>query len=210
MKSTRPVITSVERLEAAFERHVDRVEAGAQAQALGAPVASRCATPADANDHRALLRGVGELPERLDAFRRRDHDDVGHDAEVRDRGKIARALYGAFGYDRRRHRMRGGMDQDRVAVGLRLRDHRRADRAAGAAAVVDDDRLAERGGERIGDDAPEDVDRRAGAERDDRADGSGRPLLRGCDPRQRRCEQVRFHSSCKNVRRDVTFLLLSR
>ncbi len=38
---------------------------------------------------------------------------------------------------------RNGGEEDRVAVGIRLGDHRGGDRSAGAGAVFDDDRLAE-------------------------------------------------------------------
>ncbi len=59
----------------------------------------------------------------------------------------------------------GGGGQQRVAVGRRARDQARADRAVGAAAVVDHDGLAERIAELAADEPCHQVERRPGRER---------------------------------------------
>ena len=69
-------------------------------------------------------------------------------------------------------------EQQRVAVGRRLGDGVGADHAARAGAVVDDDRLAERLGQRLLHDARIEIDRAARRERHDDADRLRRIRLR--------------------------------
>ncbi len=74
-------------------------------------------------------------------------------------------------------------DVDGVAVGRGAREPPDADRAAGAADILDDHRLAEESPHLVGDDAPGDVGRAARRERHDQRDGArGKSLLRvnGC------------------------------
>ena len=77
-----------------------------------------------------------------------DRQDKRHAQEVGDRREILRRIerhllvQARIDHDRRARR-----DQQRVAVGRGLGDHGRADVAAGAAAVVDDERLLHRFGE---------------------------------------------------------------
>ena len=90
--------------------------------------------------------------------------------------------------------------QQRVAVGRRFRDRVHADDAAGAAAVVDHDGLAEARGQRRAQHARDGADRAAGRERHDQADrfrrivvGAGRRRAR-----EQRAEQQQgphFHFS---------------
>ena len=85
----------------------------------------------------------------LRRHRRIDREDQRHAQQVRDRRQVLRRIerhllvQARIDHDRRARR-----DQQRVAVGRRLRDHRRADVAAGAAAVVDDERLLQLLGQR--------------------------------------------------------------
>ena len=92
-------------------------------------------------------------------------------------------------------RVRDGNDQKRVAVGRRFCGEIGADHAAGAAAVVDKDLLAEFFAELVGDDAPDHVVAAAGRERDDQADRAARIIVRGrCrrgEQRQRKREEKR-------------------
>ncbi len=83
-------------------------------------------------------------------------------------------------------RVRDGNDQERVAVGRRLGGEVGADDTAGAAAVIDEDLLAQSLAELIGDDAADHVVAAAGRERDDHADRAARIVVRG---RCRRGEQ---------------------
>jgi electron transfer flavoprotein alpha subunit len=70
-------------------------------------------------------------------------------------------------------------NQQRVAVGIGLRDGVRADVAAGAAAVVDDEVVAERLREPVADVAREDVGRAAGREGHDHLDDAARVVVGG-------------------------------
>ena len=85
--------------------------------------------------------------------------------------------------------------EERVAVGRRLRRELGADRAAGAAAVVDDDLLAEALAHLRRDAARDDVDRAAGRERHDETDGFagvvGRSLRLGSREREQAQDQRR-------------------
>ena len=87
-------------------------------------------------------------------------------------------VVGQLGIERVRARERA-VDQDRVAVGRRLRHHVGADRAAGAGAVLDDDILSELPADLLHHDARDDVARTARTERHDHGDVARRPVLRG-------------------------------
>jgi len=76
--------------------------------------------------------------------------------------------------------------QKRVAVGCRLGGEVGADDAAGAAAVIDEDLLAEPFAELVGDDAADHVVAAAGRERDDHADRAARIIVRGGRPGESR------------------------
>ena len=115
-----------------------------------------------------------------------DHGHVRNRPEGNDGGKVARRIIGHIRIGGGRGRVGGGVDQDRVAVGVRLGDHGGADRAAGAAAVLHHDRLTQLARERIEHDASDDVEGTAGRERNHRPDGLGRPILRPCESGQRR------------------------
>ena len=83
-------------------------------------------------------------------------------------------------------------DVDGVAVGRGAREPPDADRAAGAADILDDDRLAEERSHPVGDDAPGHVGRAARRERHDQGDRAGGKVLRvngsnGGNKRQREC-----------------------
>ena len=64
------------------------------------------------------------------------------------------------------------VEQQRVAVGLGLGDAAGAERAAGAADILDDDLLAEVLAHRFGDEAGHRIGRAAGRERHDHGDGA--------------------------------------
>jgi hypothetical protein len=96
-----------------------------------------------------------------------------------------------------RHRA-GVTEQERVAVGLGLGDRPGAERAAGAAAVVDHDVLLERDRKLFRNDASDRIDAAARRERHDKRDGPRRPALRRCGRRQRR-ERGRARSQLQKV-----------
>ena len=76
-------------------------------------------------------------------------------------------------------RVGDGNDQKRISVGRRFCRKVGADDTAGAAAVIDEDLLAQSLAELIGDDAPDHVVAAAGRERDDHADRAARIVVRG-------------------------------
>ena len=146
--------------------------------------------------HRELRRGAGErggvielagirpgvidqLPDRPERHRRMHEDDVGRQADARDRREVAQLVVGHLRVERDRDRVRRdvGLEQ-RVPVRRRLRDVGRAQRAGGADAVFDDDLLAPQPREALGDGAPHDIRRGSGVERNDVADGFTGPGLR--------------------------------
>ena len=110
----------------------------------------------------------------------RAHDHERLLAERHDRDEIVHRVVGQLGIERVRAGERA-VDQDGVAVGRRLRHHVGADRAAGARPVLDHHGLAELLSDLLHHDARDDVARAARAERHDRRDGLGRPILRGSD-----------------------------
>ena len=126
---------------------------------------------------------LGERDQLGDGLRRkgrvRHHHDGGRGDEA-DRPEIPRHVVARLGIeagvDRRgpacRHRQG-------VAVGRRPRRGPRADHAGGAAAVLDDDLLAERRRKPFGGDAADRIDAAAGRERHDHGDRPDRVFLRG-------------------------------
>ena len=73
----------------------------------------------------------------------RDHDDVRHDHDERDRREVLDRVEAEL-HEVRRDRLRGvGGDEQRVAVGRRLRGHVGGDRVRRAGPVLDHERLAE-------------------------------------------------------------------
>ena len=84
-------------------------------------------------------------------------------------------------------------DVDGVAVGSRARDAADGDAAAGAADILDDERLTEQRLHLFGDDAGGHVGRTAGRERHDQRDLPRRIGLRPCRPDERR---ERDNSGC--------------
>ena len=130
----------------------------------------------------AARGGEGEFA-RL-RFRQRDHvrDGLGgklgvdrHDQrQFRDQDdgrKVLHRVVGQVCIDVRADAVgRDRIQQQRVAVGVRLGDLRGGGRAAGAAAIVDDDRLPQRVGKLRPDEPGNDIGRAAGRNGDDELD----------------------------------------
>ena len=107
-----------------------------------------------------------------------DHDH-GRAAEIGDVGEVAQPVVAGLGIEDRRDDVGGDAgDDESVAVGLGRRARLRAHDAARAAAVFDEELLAEGGGEMVGDDPAERVGGAAGGERRDDLDRPVRPVLR--------------------------------
>ena len=137
-----------------------------------------------------LLHRVAPLPQRRDEFLQvlcgeilpRDNDCRGMGGEA-DRHEVGDGIVFEV---RRQHRscdMRAHRrGKQRIAVGCGSRDARAADRATGAADVLDDDGLAQDLRHLVGDDARHDVAGAAGRERHDHRDRPGGIVLRACLP----------------------------
>ncbi len=124
---------------------------------------------------RLRLHQRDEILERIRLDAGMHHQQVGRGCDQRHRHEILDRVVLDAGVRRRRdHVGAGGAHGERVAVGRGAGRDLGADRAAGAAAVVDDHLLAEALGELLPDQARDDVGRAARRERDDQADRLGR------------------------------------
>ena len=106
--------------------------------------------------------------------RRMHQHDIAARRDQADRREILARVVADVGIERRIDRERARRDQKRVAVGLGLRHLARRDGAAGAAAVLDHDGLAEARAHPLGDDARDHVVAAAGRVGHDQRDRVGR------------------------------------
>ena len=137
-KSMRPAITSVSASGPAFERHVRCIVAAGKPQPLRRPMGGAADTGRSVRELAALFfaaatRSCTVLKPRPGCTT----VTFGMVPNGMTPEKIAHRIVDEVGIGRRRRRMRGRLDQERVPVGVRLYDGGGADRAAGAAAVLD-------------------------------------------------------------------------
>ena len=126
-----------------------------------------------------LSRVLDELSHVLRRHGRVDRHRVGHGGDLADEAEVLERVVAQIGaHDRVHYVRRDGGDAEGVTVGRGIGDRLGADRAAGAAAVVDDERLPKLASHALGGDAADDVGRAAGRERDDQRDGLRRIRLR--------------------------------
>src|SRR6516225_6730473 len=85
-----------------------------------------------------------------------------------------------------------------VTVGRGAREPPYPDRTAGAADILDDDHLAERGAHLVGHDPRRDIGRAAGWERHDQRDRTGREII-GASGRKK-CEKSKQKSKCDRTK----------
>ena len=130
---------------------------------------------------KVALPDFSNVDELLQILRRKilaRHDDGGRMRGRADRDEVARRVVLDVRRQHRRRDMRAhAARQQRVAVGRRGRDPAAADGAAGAADVLDHQRLAEHLAHLVGDDARDHVARTAGREGHDHGDGTGGIVL---------------------------------
>ncbi len=132
---------------------------------------------------RRLLADLDQLGERTGGKARMHHDQVRGRGDDADRVEVlARIVAEVLHEAGRRPDRRAGHHQQRVAVGRGLRDRAGRDRAAGAAAVVDDDLLAEDFAHLVGDAARRGAGAAAGRERNHQGDRPRGIALRGRRP----------------------------
>jgi hypothetical protein len=92
---------------------------------------------------RARFRIVDKLLQRLDRHVAFHAQDLGPGSELGDRNQIFVRVVADFLQQRCKHQLRTGSEQERVAVRCRARHLRCAGHTAGAAAVLDHERLTE-------------------------------------------------------------------
>ena len=178
------------------ERHVDGVvlDAGQCDEHGDREVAGRSG-PAGGVVELAGL-GFGERDQLLDGRGRKlgiHHQQVLHQRNQRDRLEVLDRVVAQLGGDHRREGMRGHRAREqRVAIRLGVGGGFRSDLAAGAAAIVDDDRRVEDGGHFRGNDTDDGVvgaAGRIGGDHPDRPVGialGGRRLNKRRDAEQKR------------------------
>ncbi len=132
---------------------------------------------------RLLLRARDQLLQGAHAHVRSHREDVGEKADLGHRLEVPDRVVGDLVVEAGIDGERIGRQQQRVAVGAGARDEGEADIAAGAAAVLDHDRLPQRVAQRLLDDARDDV---VGSSRRKRHDQRHRPLGIGCRGTRRR------------------------
>ena len=103
-----------------------------------------------------------------------------HVGDQPDAGEVLGRIVGELAVERGAGRLADMVQQQRVAVGVGLGDPAGAERAAGAADILDDHLLAQRPRHRLGDQTGHGVGRAAGGEGHDDGDRAGRIIgLRG-------------------------------
>ena len=169
-----------ERRGAALVGNVGELDGRHMGEQLGAEMDAA----ADAGGGVIELAGLalGERDQLGDAFRRHrgiDQDRQRAGGDQADGGKILARIVTDIRVERGIDRERAGAaEAERVAVGLRARDLAGRDAAAGAAAILDHDLLAERRAHPVGDDARHGVVAAARRVGNDQGDRAGRIVLR--------------------------------
>ena len=197
MSCTWPPIRSCSAGRAALVRDVRHLHAGHHLEQLAREMDRRAVARRREIELAGIRLRVGdELLHRVHRQRRIDHEHVGNAGDQDDRREILDVVVRHLRVQARVDRVRAhGAHFQRVAVGRGLGDQLRADVAAGAGPVVDDDRLAPCVGELLRDGAGEDVGGAARRERHDEADRLRRIGLRPGARRERR-EQHQANGDC--------------
>ena len=129
------------RFSAAPIRDMQGLDARAETGTVRRSGGLRCRRPTDEKVNRARLcfGGGDQIAGGLEALRRRNDQDARRTAKRDHGGKIPRRIVAEVRIKRRRDGVRVRVDEQGVAVGVRLGDEAGADRSACAAAVLDDD-----------------------------------------------------------------------
>ena len=132
-----------------------------------------------------------------------DQQQVGDLHGERDRLEVLQRVVSDRAEEMRIDRERPGIaHQQRVAIGRRLGHEGRADTAAGAGLVLDDEGLPERGAQPLGDRARIEVGAAAGRERHhdgDRSRRIGIRPLRRCRDRPRKAQKAGGTGKCRAI-----------
>ena len=167
-----------DRRPAPLVRDMDDVDAGPQLQQLAGDVRRRAV--ADRGEMQPARMCLGLCNDILHAVDRRagvSRDQLRHADDQGHRGEIALDVIVEL-VEQRIDGVRGKREQEAVTVGRRFRGSLGAHRAAGAAAVLDDDRLSERLRQAILHDARDDIRPPARRVRHDEAHRLCGPVLR--------------------------------
>ena len=116
------------------------IGAGAQLEQLGREMLGAAVARRGIEQLAGLRLGqCHQVGDRLGRMRRRDHQQLRHRGQQRDRGEVLRRPERHLGLDQRIDRMGEGAQQQGAAVGRGLGHNLVADHAGGAGLVLDDD-----------------------------------------------------------------------
>ena len=184
----------------ARERDVQHVDPGPQLEDFAGEIGCRPGARARPIE----LAGIGlrlgdQFGHGLDVRLRRNHECVGRRADHHDRDEVLVWIVGRLGVKARIDHVGARAHQQGIAIAAGARRRRNADIAAGAAAVLDDHRLAQRLAERGIDQPGRNVGSAAGGKAHDHGD---LPLgiFRACNGtcRPRRDQNHRRHDVSQN------------
>jgi len=177
--STWPASRSPHRLHAALVRHQHHVEPGARLQHARGDRGDGLHSDAGVAELAGMRLGVvDELLQRGDRQRSLHAENLRPGAELRHRNEILVRIVADLLHQRRQGQLRAGAEQERVAVGRGARDLPGGDDPAGAAEVLDHERLVEPGRESLGREPRHHVGIPAGDERHDDGHRPRRPVAR--------------------------------
>ena len=192
----------VERGHRAAERHVDHLDPGQQLDQVRRQVRRRARALRRIGDLAGVRLGVGDqLPDVGRGEVLAHHQRVRHPHQQRDRRELRRIEADVGIEQLHEGDGRGRADEQRVAVRRRAERLRGADRHAGAADVLDDDRLAPFLAELIGDHPRQHVGGRSGRGRQDHFDeprriGLLREALRDVGRGECQCRRTKYPCPC--------------
>ncbi len=140
--------------------HVDHGDAGGRLEQFGGQVRHRPVPARAIAELSGIGLGVGDqVGHRVERQRRIDHQDDRALGIRRDRRKAFQRVVARVLVDQRRdHLAAGAAHQQRVAVGIAVGDVAGAERVAGAAAVLDEELLAQGRAEIVGHDPGDEID----------------------------------------------------
>ena len=189
----------------ALERHVQQIDPGALLQYFHRQMVLAAVAAGSVRKRRRRTARV--LDEFLEIAHRQRRIDREHELirdQGRDRSEILQRIERHLRVQVRIDRDQAVLaQQQRVAVGRRLRDHVAGDVAVGARMILDDDRRAEQLGKLLPDDARGDIGCAAGRDRHDQLDRARRIL---CERRRaRQCKQAGRKQAQQFRRHGVSF-----
>ena len=176
-------------------RHVHHLHARHRVEELAGEMRRAAAARASEADlARARLCRGDQLGHRVHRERRMHDQDVRAERHQAHRLEVLHRVVGHLLVQAGIRHQAGAGEEQGVAVGARARRDLRADVAVGAAAILDDEGLADALGERLREHAARGIDAAAGGERHDHAHRPARIALRGRGHREQTCAEQQGQS----------------